>query len=205
LAGHADRDPPDPGPGVEPRPQRPQRPVARRRREPGESKRCDEQSAASVSHPRPGESPPGSLPQGESVRESLAQRPGVRTHCHVIVSSPSRGRRRMQVKCSKCSRYIALSAIIESDNGRCRTSNVRGPEAWHRKSVTCSSSTARITSSFDACPVASASASWSLPPICSVAGRTYALGAGRTSPQPFAHISSVARCCLPKYDSGRRR
>jgi hypothetical protein len=35
--------------------------------------------------------------------------------------------------------------------------------------------------------------------------RTYALGVVATSPKSFAPISTAARCCLQKYDSGRRR
>jgi hypothetical protein len=48
--GHADGDPPDPGPGVEPGPQRPERAVIRRAGEPSEAECCSQESAALVEH-----------------------------------------------------------------------------------------------------------------------------------------------------------
>jgi hypothetical protein len=50
LAHHADRDPPDAGPGVEPGPERPERAVVRRPRETGESKCCSKKLAALIKH-----------------------------------------------------------------------------------------------------------------------------------------------------------
>jgi hypothetical protein len=50
LASHADGDPSDPGPGVEPSPQRPECTFVVRAREPGEAEYCSQESAASVEH-----------------------------------------------------------------------------------------------------------------------------------------------------------
>jgi hypothetical protein len=82
-------------------------------------------------------SPPGSLPEGGSVCERLAL--SVAT---VIVSSPSRGRA-MQVKCSKCSQPIALTDIIESNNGHlshvdCKRPQILTPEERALVFVYCS-------------------------------------------------------------------
>jgi hypothetical protein len=50
LVRHADSDPPDAGPGVEPGAESPEGAVVGRAREPGEAECCSQESAALVEH-----------------------------------------------------------------------------------------------------------------------------------------------------------
>jgi hypothetical protein len=50
LARHADRDPPDAGPGVQPKSQSPEGAVIRRPRKPGDAECCPQELAALVEH-----------------------------------------------------------------------------------------------------------------------------------------------------------
>jgi hypothetical protein len=112
----------------------------------------------------------------------------------------------MQVNCAKCSQPIALTEIIESNNGHlshvdCKRPQILTPEERALVFLYCSG-----TSSPDARRVTSASATTNSPQTSwGVAARTCALGVVGTSPKPFAHIFSAAPCCLPQYDSGHRR
>jgi hypothetical protein len=50
LVRHADRDVPDPGPGVEPHAQRPERAIIGQTIKPGETDGCSQEPAALVEH-----------------------------------------------------------------------------------------------------------------------------------------------------------
>jgi hypothetical protein len=114
------------------------------------------------------------------------------------------------VNCWKCSQPIALTDIVESNIGHlshveCSRPRSLTPDERHLLFVYCLDHVVA-----NACPVVSACASWSLPPIRSVVVSTCALGAAGISPRTREHTSTDARsfplCCwLEHARCGRRR
>src|SRR5262249_9147309 len=107
----------------------------------------------------------------------------------------------MQVNCAKCSQPIALTDIIEANNGHlshidCKRPKVLTPEERALVFVYCS---AHVVAR---CPACDISYRYTELAADMVGGsRTnMSLGVIRTSPKPFAHISSAARCCPPRAE-----
>jgi hypothetical protein len=112
----------------------------------------------------------------------------------------------MQVQCTKCSEPIALSDVIESTNGQlshvdCKRPHVLTPEERALVFVYCSG---HVVARCPACDI-----SFRYTELAADI-----LGGGRTNMCPRCRqdlteavraISSAARCCPRKYDSGHRQ
>jgi len=114
----------------------------------------------------------------------------------------------MQVNCPRCSQPIALTDIIESNDGLlshvdCKRPKVLTPEERALVFVYCSG---QVVARCPACDVSFRYNELAADILGGGrGGRTCALGVVRTSPKPFAPIFSAARRCPQKYDAGHRK